>query len=127
MRALSFAVAAAALSLFAAAAQGAPAPQAQPGLRKLCETISMNPADGREMARRSECVLSGVLPSTDRIREARSFAHGAMAAGEPSGGLMLYLAFQHDPANQYLREGKVDPEAYRKLAARTLQQRKDQV
>jgi hypothetical protein len=98
-----------------------------PDLRRLCETISMNPADGKELARRSECVLSGVLPSTDRIAEARMLAKAALAAGEPSGGLMLYLVFQADPRNQFVHAGQADPQAYRRLAARSLQQRQEQV
>ena len=120
----------AALMLAAAAARAqAPAPASPPGsdLRRLCETISMNPADGKELARRSECVLSGVLPSTDRIAEARMLAKAALAAGEPSGGLMLYLVFQADPRNQFVRGGQADPQAYRRLAARSLQQRQEQV
>ena len=96
-------------------------------LRRLCELVSMNPADGREMARRAECVLSGVLPSTDRIGEARTLSRAALRAGEPSGGTMLYLTFQADPANQYVRDGKVDGEAYRRLAARSMQERQEQV
>jgi uncharacterized protein len=117
--------------MFAAAAARAEAPAPSspsgPDLRRLCETISMNPADGKELARRSECVLSGVLPSTDRIAEARMLAKAALAAGEPSGGLMLYLAFQADPRNQFVRDGQADPQAYRRLAARSLQQRQEQV
>ncbi|MFI4926575.1 MAG: hypothetical protein ACHP7E_02660 [Burkholderiales bacterium] len=119
-----------AVMLAAAAARAeAPAPSSPPGpdLRGLCETVSMNPADGKELARRSECVLSGVLPSTDRIAEARMLAKAALAAGEPSGGLMLYLVFQADPSNQFVRGGQADPQAYRRLAARSLQQRQEQV
>jgi hypothetical protein len=96
-------------------------------LRKLCETISMNPADGREMARRAECVLSGVLPSPNRLAEARALSRSALAAGEPLGGLMLYLTFQADPANRYLEDGKPDPQAYAKLAARPIAQRQEQI
>ena len=117
--------------MFAAVAARAesPAPSSPPGpdLHRLCETISMNPADGKELARRSECVLSGVLPSTDRIAEARMLAKAALAAGEPSGGLMLYLVFQADPRNQFARGGQADPQAYRRLAARSLPQRQEQV
>jgi hypothetical protein len=72
--------------LLAAAASQAQAPARPPAedLRKLCETISMNPADGREMARRAECVLSGVLPSPNRLAEARALSRSALAAGEPA-------------------------------------------
>jgi hypothetical protein len=96
-------------------------------MRRLCETVSMNPADGREMARRAECVLSGVLPSPDRLGEARALSRAALNAGEPSGGTMLYLTFQADPANQYVRDGKVDGEAYKRLAARPMKDRQEQV
>jgi hypothetical protein len=118
--------------LLAASAAQAQAPAGKPAdarqdLRKLCETVSMTPADAREMARRSECVLSGVLPSPNRVAEARALARSAIAAGEPSGGLMLYLAFLDDPAYQFMRNGKVDAEAYGRLAARPIAQRQDQV
>lgn len=125
-----------------ALAQQAPAPSPAPAtsapaaprnaltpedFKKLCNTISMAPADGRETARRAECVLTGVLPSPNRLAEARGLAKGAMAAGEPSGGLILFMAFQADPANQFLRDGKVDAEAYRKLGARTVAERQEQI
>lgn len=104
-----------------------PAPAGAEELRRLCETVSMQPADGREFARRAECVLSGVLPSADRIGEARRLARAALKAEEPAGGLMLYLAFLQDPKNQALRDGKLDPEAYARLAARSLKDRTEQV
>lgn len=118
--------------LFAAAAHAqapvpAPAASGVATLKELCATISMNPADGREMARRAECVLSGTLPSPNRIAEARALAKAAMKAGEPSGGLMLFLAFQADPANQTMRDGKVDAQAYERLGARPVRERQDQV
>lgn len=119
-------VLAAGLSVLVSAAH-AQAPASQPPLSKLCETISMNPADGREMARRAECVLSGVLPSADRLDETRIMARGAIKRGEPSGGLMLYLAYLADPHNQYLRGGRIDPQAYQRIAARTVDERKEQV
>ncbi|MDB5859174.1 MAG: hypothetical protein JWQ76_2863 [Ramlibacter sp.] len=93
----------------------------------MCGTVTLTPADGREMAKRSECVLAGVIPSSNRIAEARDFARGALAKGEPAGGLMIYLTFQNDPANQYVRDGKADQEAYARLAARPLDQRRDQI
>ncbi|GAB3648457.1 hypothetical protein [Ramlibacter alkalitolerans] len=121
--------------LFAAAclaagaqAQTAAAPRApNEELKRLCATIAMAPADPREAARRAECVLAGAIPSTNRFEEARVFARWALSKGEPAGGLMLYLAFQNDPANQFLREGRIDPERYRQLATRTLEQRREQV
>ncbi|MDE2607749.1 MAG: hypothetical protein KGL68_17695 [Burkholderiales bacterium] len=120
------------LSLLCAAARAQapaapPRPTPQEDFRRLCATVSMNPIDGREMARRSECVLAGVLPSPNRLAEARGLARAALQAGEPSGGLMLYLVFQADPANQFLKDGKVDPAAYQRLAARPIAERKDQV
>jgi hypothetical protein len=113
-----------------------PAPAAAPArdaakdaeeLRKLCSTVAMAPADPLEAARRAECILSGALPSPNRLQEARALARSALMAGEPSGGLMLYLVFQNDPANQFVRDGKPDMEAYRKLAARRGMERREQV
>lgn len=103
------------------------APGAGEELKRLCATIAMSPADAREAARRAECVLAGAIPSSDRFEEARLFARWALTKGEPAGGLMLYLAFQNDPANQSTREGKLDAEAYRRLAARPLAQRREQI
>ena len=120
----------AAFSLAAAAAQAqAPAGKFDPAeeLKRLCATVSMHPADGREMARRAECILSGVLPSQDPIGEARMLARAAWKAGEPSGGVMLYLVYLRDPAYQAVRGGKVDPEAYRRLAARSGFERTEQI
>jgi hypothetical protein len=117
--------------LFLAAGAGAQAPSSPPRagaeLKRLCDTIAMTPADAREAARRAECVLAGVLPSPNRFDEARTLARWALSKGEPAGGLMLYLVFQNDPANQAVREGRVDPQAYRKLAARSVAQRGEQV
>jgi hypothetical protein len=120
-----------ALALLASAAQAqapaAPARTPAEELRRLCDTISMRPADGLELARRSECVLAGVLSSENRIDEARSLARAAYRRGEPTGGLMLYLVYRADPAYQYVKDGKVDAEAYRKLAARSVQERQEQI
>jgi hypothetical protein len=123
---------AAALSLAAAAAQAqgsAPAPgsNVRPEARQMCETVSMFPADALEMSRRAACVFYGILPSNDRLGESRALARAAVAKGETSAGLVLYLAYVSDPANRVLRDGKVDPEAYRRLASRTLAERKDQI
>ncbi|HET8746012.1 MAG TPA: hypothetical protein VFM98_10430 [Ramlibacter sp.] len=128
MRALLRPALAAALLAGGAQAQTAPALPA-PGaeLKRLCETIAMTPADAREAARRAECVLAGAIPSLNRFEEARVFARWALSRGEPAGGLMLFLAFQNDPANQFLREGRVDAQAYARLAARSLAQRREQV
>ena len=118
----------AALALAATAAQSqAPVQPPADQLRKLCETISMNPADGREMARRGECVLRGALPSPDPVNEARGLAKAAVVAGESYGGLVLYMAYQIDLVNRYMHNGKLDADAYQRLAARDLQQRTDQI
>lgn len=130
MRLRSGPVLAASLLLAAVARAQAPAPApaaAEATPEQPCEALPATPADGRGMVRRAECILSGKLPSPDRIAEARALAKAAMQAGEPGGGLMLFLAFASDPANQFMRDGKVDPEAYRRLAARPLAQRQDQV
>jgi hypothetical protein len=118
-------------TLFAAAAhaQSAPGPQPRPTeeQRRACAEVPMFPNNGRELAQRAECVLNGALPSNNRLVEARLLARGAMNAGEAAGGLLLYLIFQTDPANQYIRDSKVDLDAYRRLAARSLSERKEQV
>lgn len=113
------------LPLVAAAQGQSPAPGED--FRRMCSTVTITPADGREMGRRAECLLAGVIPSTDRLGEARAQARAAVAAGEPTGGLVLYLAFQQDPAYQVLRNGKVDADAYRRLAARPVADRQEQV
>lgn len=110
-----------------AAQASASRPAAAEELRRLCETVSMSPIDGKEMARRAECVLTGTLPSPDRIAEARVLARGALNAGEPTGGLMLYLVYQQDPAQQAVRDGKLDAAAYQRLAARNAAQRREQI
>lgn len=118
-----------AASLHAQTAQ-APAPaRPDPGeeLRRLCATVSMHPADAREMARRAECVLAGVLPSRDRIDESRMLARAAMKAGEPTGGLMLYLVYLQDPAWNPIRDGKLDAQTYQRLAARNGFERQEQI
>lgn len=120
-------LAAAVLASAAAHAQPAPATNAGDELRRMCSTVTLTPADGREMAKRSECVLAGVIPSSDRLGEARELARGALARGEPAGGLLLYLAFQDDPANQYVRDGQSDEQAYERLAARPVEQRGAQI
>lgn len=108
----------------------ATAPAQRPGtaeMQRLCDTISMTPADGLELARRAECVLTGVLSSHDRIGEARALARTSYRRGEPAGGLMLYLIYLQDPAWQYARDGKVDPQVYRRLADRSIQERAEQI
>jgi hypothetical protein len=116
-----------AVVLAAAAVHAQPAPGADESLRTMCSSLSAVPADGREMAKRSECILAGAISSSDRIAEARELARAAMARGEPGGGLMLYFAFENDPANRYVQDGKPDLQAYERLAARPLEARKDQV
>ncbi len=122
---------------FAACAFGGAAVQAQESqtssaaaaeeFRRLCATVSMHPADARERARRAECILSGVLPSQNPIEEARMLARAAWKAGEPSGGVILYLAYVRDPAYQAVRDGKVDPQAYARLAALNGHERTEQI
>lgn len=118
-----------AASVHAQATQ-APAPaRPDPGeeLRRLCATVSMRPADALEMARRAECILSGVLASENRIAESRMLARAAMKAGEPTGGLMLYLVYLQDPAWNPVRDGKLDAQAYQRLAARNGFERQEQI
>ena len=127
MRSLPFFLLAAVLVAGGAARAQAPHPGTAEELKRLCATVGMNPIDGREAARRAECLLTGTLPSSNRYEEARVLARWALSKGEPTGGLMLYLAFQNDPANQPTRDGKADAEAYRRLAARTVPERREQI
>ncbi|MEJ5989724.1 hypothetical protein WG902_06975 [Ramlibacter sp. PS3R-8] len=113
-----------------APAASAPAPAASAPsseLRQLCAALPETPTDGRGLAQRAQCVLTGITPSTRRFAEARELAAKAMEQGEPTGGFALYLAFANDPANMYRRDGKADLEAYRKLGERPLSDRAEQV
>lgn len=122
----SFVTVACALCAGAALAQQPdPAADAE-ALDRLCAALPASPEQAADQARRAECILSGRLPSADRIGEARSLARTALQGGEPAGGLVLYLAFMADPANQATREGAVDREAYQRLAARGLEERRTQ-
>jgi hypothetical protein len=124
-------VAAALLPVLAVRAQapGAAGAQPDPALVKACAALHADPATatGRDYAMLSQCVLTGAIPSQDRFGEARVLARKALALGEAGGGYMLYAIFSSDPANRYLRDGKVDMEKYRQLAQRTIEQRQDQV
>ena len=124
-RALS--VLAAVLAATTVHAQPAAGAAAGDEMRRMCSTVTFLPADGHEMAKKAECVLAGVLPSADRFTEARDLARAAMQRGEPAGGLLLYLAFVNDPANRHDKDGKPDPQAFERLAARPPDERKAQV
>ncbi|MEJ8839967.1 hypothetical protein [Ramlibacter sp. AN1133] len=111
-----------------ASAQVPTAAQANPEeLRRACAALPATPTDALETARRAECLLAGLVPSDKPLEEARALARAALAKGEPAGGLLLYMAFRADPATQVLREGKVDPEAYRRFAGRPLAQRREEI
>ncbi len=112
----------------APAAPPAPAPQAaQPELPQACAQLAPEARDGAALALRAQCVLTGLLPSQRRWEQARELAGEALRAGEPRGGLMLYLAFSTDPRNSFMDEGKPDMEKYRALARRPLAERQEQV
>ena len=119
---------AACLLLFAAASF-APAAQAQSGgeLKALCAAQPAKPAGARELAVRAHCVLVKLIPSAKPYAEAQDLARLSMRLGDPAGAYLLYAAFTNDPANSYLRDGKVDMEAYRRLGARPIEQRAGQV
>jgi hypothetical protein len=120
-------------SALATGAALAQAPSPVPGaptaeeLRQLCAAVPASPVAAADMARRAECILSGVLPSAQRIAEARALARAALQGGEPAGGLVLYLVFAADPSNQAGRDGRMEPETYRRLGARALAERAEQV
>jgi hypothetical protein len=116
-----------AAALLAAAVQAQDQPAAQQDLRAACAALPSAPATGHALAERARCVLAGALPSADRLAEVRALARKARDQDEPAGGLLLYLAFQADPAWQFVHEGKVDLAAYRRLAALPPIKRRDQV
>ena len=119
-------IAAAAL-LASAGVQAQRAVSVSPALQKDCDALPAAPAASRELAVKSQCVLAGALPSTSRYAEARELARQSMALGDPAGGFLLYLVFASDPDNSYLRNGKPDMETYRRLGARPLDERRDQI
>ena len=117
----------AAALLAAAGAQAQPSAGIAPALQKECDALPAAPTTNRELAAKSQCVLVGAVPSASRYIEARELARQSMALGDPAGGFLLYVAFASDPDNTYLRDGKVDMETYRRLGARSLEQRRDQI
>ena len=98
-----------------------------PALQQACSAVPQQPFDGRGLALRSQCVLMGLVASAHPVAEARELARKSLALGEPAGGFMLYLVFNNDPENTYLRAGKPDLDLYRKLGRRGLAQRAEQV
>ena len=120
-----------------AQAQGTPPAPASPppvapvapvvDMRKVCATLPAEPTEARALAQRSQCLLGGLIPSERRFAEARELARKAMQQGEPAGGFVLFMAFSNDPANAIRQDGKVDLEAYRRLAARPVTERGEQV
>jgi hypothetical protein len=131
---LPSALAAALLAVAAHASAAEPAKPAAPAVDMKTQCAQLPPApigvpdlNANDLALRSSCVLAGILPSTDRIRDARSFALRSYELGDPAGGFMLYVVFNSDPANRYLKDGKPDLAAYQRLAARPVDDRKDQI
>jgi hypothetical protein len=102
---------------------GAPSPELQMACAAAQAAESGN---ARALAVRAQCVLAGVAPSTRPFEQARELARESLRLGDPAGGFMLYVAFASDPANTHVRDGKPDLGAYRRLAGRTLDERKDQ-
>lgn len=96
-------------------------------LRQLCAALPETPTDGRGLAQKAQCVLTGITPSERRFAQARELAAKALEQGEATGGFALFMAFANDPANMYRRDGKADLEAYRQLGARPLSERAEQV
>jgi hypothetical protein len=120
------------LALAAAAAQGqaAPAAPAATAAQDLPTACAASPADPKEAAAqalRAQCLLAGLVRSTQPFTEARQLAREAMRQGDANGGLLLYVAYSTDPANTFVRDGKPDLATYRRLAARSLDERRDQI
>lgn len=128
---------AALLAAGGAQAQGTPPAPASPppvapiapvvDMRKVCAALPAEPTEARAIAQRSQCVLGGFIASERRFAEARELARKAMEQGEPAGGFLLFMAFSNDPAYAVRQDGKVDLEAYRRLAARPVAERGEQV
>ncbi len=60
------------------------------------------------------------------LSQARLFTRKAIAGGDLRAGFLLWQAYQLDPANQYVINGKVDQRKYQQLAHRSVAQRADQ-
>jgi hypothetical protein len=75
----------------------------------------------------AQCLLMRITPDAKPVEHARQFARASMQQGDPAGAYMVYVAFIMDPANTYIKDGKVDRAAYDALAARPLSARGDQV
>jgi hypothetical protein len=117
----------AAAAALATAAAFAQAPTVAPQLAKACAELPAGAQDARSLALRSQCVLGGAIASERRFAEGRELARKSLELGDPAGGFMLYMVFRSDPANGYLRGGKVDMDAYRRLGARPLAERGEQI
>ena len=113
-----------AASLLAGAVHAQPSPGGD--LQALCAAQPARPAAARELAIRAHCVLVGLVSSERRYAEAQELARRSLQLGDPAGAYLLYAAFTNDPRNTYLRDGAVDMEAYRRLGARPIEQRRDQ-
>lgn len=59
--------------------------------------------------------------------QARTWTRKAIAGGDLRAGYLLWQAYQLDPANQYLVNGKTDTRKYDQLAHRSVAQRADQI
>jgi TPR repeat protein len=102
-------------------------PQKDP--KRACDLVQPVAEAGDSLAEAvaAQCLLMRITPDAKPIEHARQFARASMQQGEPAGAYMVYAAFIMDPANSYIKDGKVDMAAYEALAARPLSARADQV
>lgn len=111
-------------ALAQAAAPGGPGASAE--LQVTCASVGAAEPNARLLAVRAQCILAGVIPSPSPYTQARELARESLRQGDPAGGFMLYVAYVTDPASSYVRDGKVDDQAYRRLAAQPVDQRQGQ-
>ena len=83
--------------------------------------------DSRGLATQAQCLMGGTTPSSTPFPSARASARKAMQLGDPAGAFLLYVAFNGDPQNSYLRNGVLSDTAYSDLAARPLAERGEQI
>jgi TPR repeat protein len=60
------------------------------------------------------------------LAQARAWTRKAIEGGDLRAGFVLWQAYQLDPANQYLLNGKLDAQKYQLLARRSIAQRTEQ-
>lgn len=111
----------------AASAQEKAVGAAPAALAKMCAEAASS-EEPSMLAQRAYCLISRVVPSEDRIEQARELSRRALRTNEPAGGTTMYLAFANDPQYQYVRtDGSADLAAYNRLAGMPITARGAQI